>query len=403
MKDAAAAMPLRGPFFGVLAAGGFARLANAAAAVAYPWLALDLGGPALAGLTAAVILAPVALGHLFAGVVVERFGVRTCALVGEGASSASALMIAALASLQLLTAPAFLILAAAGALLDGPARGANQARWPEIARLARIPLPRATALDASTDHLALLLGPPAAGLAIAVFGAHAAVWLVGGLALIGFIGVAMAMPAFRPRGGEAATLKGVVLGVRCIAAIPLLWVVTAIAAVAVAAFSALESVVLPAVAQAAPAGAAGLTAYLVGAGLGALLGASAMAAFGKTPRLSWFFPLALAGMAAGVNLLAVLTSVEGMAIAGLIVGVSYGGLGPALNTAFLTLPPTHLRAHVGGVSTALSMALAPGAAVAAGYGLAVMDKTIIIWIVVGVLAALALVSFATPNLPRKSE
>jgi hypothetical protein len=241
------------------------------------------------------------------------------------------------------------------------------------------------------------------GLAIVLLGTQAAVCLVGGLALLGFAGVLTAMPAFRPRGGEAATLKGVLRGARCIGALPLLWIVTAIAAVAVAAFSALESAVPPAVAQTSPTGAEGLTAYLAGAGLGALLGATALAALGKTPRLSWFFKLALVGMAGGVALPTVWTSLEGMAIAGLIVGVSYGGLGPALNTAFLILPPTHLRAPVGGVSTALSMALAPNGAVAAGDGFTVFDKTISVWIVAGVLATLALVSFATPNLPRKPE
>lgn len=397
--------PRRGPytaqFWGVLAAGGFARLANAAAAVAYPWLALELGGPALAGLVAAGIFAPVALGHLFSGVVVERFGVRTCALAGEAASAASALTIAALATLGLLTAPVFLALAAAGALLDGPARTANQARWPEIARMARTPLARATALDGGTDHLALLLGPPAAGLAISLAGSSAAVWLVGGLALIAFAIVLFAMPAFRPKGGDAATLKGIGQGLACIGSIRLLWVVTAIGAVAMATFTALESVVLPALAQdGARGGAVGLTAYLAGAGLGALIGAGVMAAWGKTPRLNWFFPLALLGMAAGVVALGFVTSIEGMALAGLAIGISYGGLGPALMTAFLTLPPVELRAHVNGVSSALSMALAPAAALAAGFGFAAIGGVAMVLTLAGVLALLALASMATPDLPR---
>jgi macrolide resistance protein len=386
----------------VLAAGVFSRIANAAAAVAYPWLALDLGGPELAGIVAAAIFAPAALGHVAAGVAVERFGVRATALTGEGASALSALAIAALAGLGHLTAPAFVALAAIGALLDGPARAANQARWPEIARIARVPLPRAAALDASADHFALLLGPPAAGLAIAGYGAHAAVWLVGGLALLGFGLVLLSLPRFRPRGGQAATLKGIGLGLNCILKERVLWSVTAIISVAMAAFSSLESVVLPALAQAGAAGPEGLTAYLAAAGLGALAGSVAMAAWGKTPPLNWFFLCALLGMAAGAALLAWFDTIEAMAIAGLVIGLSYGGLGPALNVAFLTLPPVELRAHVGGVSSALSMALMPAAAVAAGFGFTALGGAAMVLLSAGVLATLALASIAMPDLPKRA-
>lgn len=398
-------LPLRrAPFWGVLAAGGFSRLANAVAAIAYPWLALDLGGPPFAGLVAAVILAPAAFGHLIAGVAVERFGVRPTALAGEGASALSALAIATLAAFGQLTGPLFLILTALGAALDGPARGANQARWPEIARLARTPLPRATALDASADHVATLAGPSLAGMALILWGPISALFLVAGLAGLGFVLAAAAMPAFKPKGGEAGRLAGVAAGWRCIAGAPLLAMVTALGAVAVAAFAALESVVLPALARGDQgAGAAGLTAYLASAGLGALVGAGGMAAWGKTPRMKWLLPIAFGGMAMGVAALAVLPpGAVSMACAGVLIGVSYGGLGPALNTAFLTLPPVHLRAHVGGVAGALVLALAPLAAVGAGLGFAALGGAAMVLIVAAALALAALFSIAAPDLPTKS-
>lgn len=388
------------PFYGVLAAGAAARLANAVAAIAYPWIALDLGGPSFAGLVAAALLAPLALGHLFAGLAVERFGVRLCALVGEGASAASALALAACAALGVLTPWSFALLVFAGAALDGPARVANQARWPEIARLARQPLTRATALDASMDHAATLVGPTLAGLSIAAFGAGVALWLVAGLAATGFVLAFAAMPRFRPSGGESATLKGLADGLRCIAATPVLAAVCAVAAVAVAAFSALESVVLPATAKASPAGAVALTAYLSSAGLGALAGSLGMATLKRAPKLGPLFAVTLIGMAVGVALLALPASLALFAGAGALIGVSYGALGPALNTVFLSEPPVRLRAHVNGAASALSLLLAPFAAAVAGVAFARFGGSSVIVVLAAVLTALALASLATPQ-PRR--
>jgi macrolide resistance protein len=386
-----------GPFAGVLAAGGAARLANAAAAVAYPWLALQVGGPSFAGAVAAAVLGPAAISHFFAGMAVERFGPRACALAGEAASALSALTIAALASLSLLNGPLFLLLAAAGAALDGPARVANQARWPEIARLAHVPLPRATALDAATDHAALLFGPAAAGAAIALFGPLAGLWLTGAMATAALIGVAIAMPAFRPRGGDAGALKGLAHGLGCIANSPILIVVTLIGALAVAVFSALESVALPVLSQAGGFGAVGLTGYLAGAGIGALTAAVAMTAFSKTPRLNRMFALGLLGMGAGVAALPFAQAEWAFVAGGVIIGLSYGALGSPLSVVFLTVPPKPLRAHVGGLSNALMLVLAPLAAGVAGPAAAFFGAAAVIWALAAFLLALAVFSLWTPE------
>lgn len=370
------------------------------AAIAYPWLALELGGAGYAGLVAAALLAPLALGHFFAGVLVERFGVRPVAIVGEAASAASALVLAISAALGVLAPWSFALLVLVGAALDGPARVANQARWPEIARLARQKLSRATALDASTDHAATLLGPVLAGLTIAAYGAGAALWLVTGLAALGLALTLAALPRFRPGGGSAATLQGVVDGVRCIVTTPVLAAVCAVAAVAVAAFSALESVVLPATAKQTPEGALALTAYLSSAGFGALAGSLGMAMIKRTPRLGPLFASTLCGMAGGVALLAAPASLAVFAGAGMLIGLSYGALGPALNAVFLSEPPQRLRAHVNGASGALMLVLAPFAAACAGLAFARFGAEPVILTIAGVLAVLAPASLATPQPKR---
>jgi MFS family permease len=391
------------PFFGVLITGAFARLANAAGAIAYPWVALDLGGPSFAGLVAASSLAPLILGHLFAGVAVDKLGVRACAVIGETVSAASALGIALLAATNQLNSGAFMALAALGAVLDGPARVANQARWPEIARLARAPLARATAIDSAIDHAATLCGPLAAGAALMWGGQTVALWTVAALACCGALGAITAMPGFRPQAGAQAALASIAAGFSCIANTAALARVTAIAAAAIAAFVSLESVVLPALTKSSPLGAAGLTAYLTAVGLGALAGATFSATLKKPPALHHALAGGMAGMAIGVAILALPLSWISLAVAGSVIGLSYGGLGPALATAFLTLPPIALRAQVNAVSNALMMTLAPIAAVTAGSGFALLGGPPMVLISAGVLGVLALVSLSPIPMSQRAS
>ena len=68
------------PLLGVLAAGCLFRLGNAFAAVALPWLVLDLSGSGLwAGAIASASLIALVIGAFFGGALIDRHGARIVA------------------------------------------------------------------------------------------------------------------------------------------------------------------------------------------------------------------------------------------------------------------------------------------------------------------------------------
>lgn len=385
-------------FWGVMAAGGLVRLSNGLASVAYPWAALEIAGPAFAGWVAFAVLAPMALGGLFGGVLVENFGVRKIAIASGLMSAVSALAIAILALIGQLTATGFVLLVFAGSLLDGPALTANQARWPEIARLARVPLLRANALDASLDHVVILVGPFMAGLAIWLGGWQAGLTAVAAAGVFALLATAAAMPGFRPRGGRAASITALVEGAHFIWRAPLLRVILLIGLAATAVFMALESVVVPSLVKADGQSPAVLTIYLVAAGFGALASAGLFTRLVRVPQLSTMLGVALALMAIAVGLMAFSRSPLTMAISGGLLGLAFGPLGPVIDTLFQTLPPKRLRAQVLALSMTIELAGAPIASVAAGYVMEQLGGIAVIAIGAGLLASLALVSVTLPVL-----
>ncbi|MEN1585681.1 MFS transporter, partial [Pseudomonas aeruginosa] len=142
------AAPRRLPLLGSQAAGAVGALGNAVAMVAMPWFVLELtDSPAQAGLAAAAGTVPLVAGMLFGGSLIERFGPRRVAVCGDLVSAASVAAVPALHALGLLSLPLLLLLIALGAVLDGPTRVAADSRRPELARLARTPLERATSHD----------------------------------------------------------------------------------------------------------------------------------------------------------------------------------------------------------------------------------------------------------------
>jgi predicted MFS family arabinose efflux permease len=387
-------------FWGVMVAGGLVRLCNGVGSIAYPWAALEIAGPAFAGLVAFAVLAPMVVGGLFGGILVESFGVRKVAITSSLMSAVSALGIAILALIGQLTMVSFVLLVLAGSLLDGPALTANQARWPEIARLARVPLLRANAFDAGLDHVVILAGPSVASLTIWLGGWEAglaAMAVVGAFALLATVA---AMPGFRPRRGRAASMTALLEGARFIWHTPLLRVILLIGLAATAVFILLESVVVPSLIKADGQSPAVLTLYLVAAGFGALAGAGLSTRLFRMPQLSTMLGVALALMAIAVGLMAACRSPLAMIISGGLLGLAFGPLGPVIDTLFQTLPPKRLRAQVLALAMSIELAGAPFATVAAGYALEQVGGVAVIVISAGLLACLALVSVTLPVLRR---
>jgi len=162
----------RVPIYALLAANSVSKIGNTMAAVAIPWFVLQTtGSAAQTGITGAVIGLGTVLAAFFGGPVVERLGFNRTSVLADIASGVTTALIPFLYGLGSLPFGTLLVLVFLGAVLDAPGESARDAIMPELARGAGMPLERANSFDASVPRMAQFLGPPVAGVLIAVFGA----------------------------------------------------------------------------------------------------------------------------------------------------------------------------------------------------------------------------------------
>ncbi len=120
-------------------AGRLFRLGNAFAAVALPWLVLDLSGSGLwAGAIASASLIALVIGAFFGGALIDRHGARRVAIIAGLASAVCVGAVPAIVQLGPEALPFIAVLVAAGALLDSPGMTARDNRicrnWRGLAR-----------------------------------------------------------------------------------------------------------------------------------------------------------------------------------------------------------------------------------------------------------------------------
>ena len=364
-----AAARRRLPLLGSLFAGCFGALGNSVAMVAMPWFVLELtDSPAQAGLAAAAGTVPLVAGMLFGGSLIERFGPRKVAVCGDLVSAGSVAAVPVLHALDWLSLPLLLLLIAIGAVLDGPTRVAADSRRPELARLARMPLERATSLDEMLANLAVLAGPALAGAAISMVGMAATLWLTAACSLIAAVLDALSLPGARRRRVHVdhAGWRGALAGLRFVLGQPLLRALVLLATVFVAAFGAIETVVMPALYRSQGREALELGLFLSAAG-----GASALSAllYALNVHRLRRRPVFLAGcalLAAAAGLLALQPSPAWLIAAGALAGFGAGPLAPIENARLMRRAPASLRSHALGATAALSLSSLPLAMIAAG-------------------------------------
>jgi MFS family permease len=179
--NAPAAASVRGARIGVvalLAASGLSGIGDIMAGIALPWFVLQqTGSPALTALTGFASLVPLVIGGVVGGAVVDRFGFRPVSIGADLASSVTIAVIPLLALLGMLEIWHVIALVFLGSVLDIPGVTARQSALPALARLAEMRLDRLTAAAETIRRVTHLVGPPLAGLLIALIGPTAVIWL----------------------------------------------------------------------------------------------------------------------------------------------------------------------------------------------------------------------------------
>jgi len=392
------------PLFGVIAAGGFSLLGNAVAGVALPWFVLGLtDSAAWTGIAAAAGMVPLVLGAFFGGPLIDWFGARRVAVTADLISAASVTAVPVLFLLGELSLGWLLALIVIGALLDGPGITAQDARLPELARLAGLPIERVTAIDELLENAAVILGPPVAGLAIVAFGVERTLFITAFCSLTAAVINGVSLPRHRRRARLVAGSDGILSGARFLLGDALLRTILILAMVVLAVFGALNAVVMPAMLRAGDGSALDLGVSLAAAGGGAACATITFAVCGHRGDVRLILLLGLAGAAGSIGALAVATTPPLMWVAAGALGLSTGALGPLVNALFLRRAPSAIRGGVLGMTTAAALVATPVAVLMTGLGAEVVGPRPLLAGLSAVLALLTTFAALNPVLRALSQ
>jgi Major Facilitator Superfamily len=354
------------PMIGLLLQSGLMRLSDQMAGIVYGWAILQATGSGTsASLVIASSLGSLIVGTLFAGRLIAAFGPRTIALTGSWLSAAAAIGIAALFAFGQPEPILVALLAAGGALLDGPAGIATETNYPTVARLARVNLVRLNAIDDGLDHVASLIAPATGASIMAFGGPDAGATAVALLAVPGALILTISLPNFRVAQGAQAF--GLLAAMRTLREDALLFPLTILFSLVLALFFATELVLLPLLLAAKGLGPQELAYFLAAAGIGGIVGAAMSGISQLWLSLRVIVCMAFLVLASGLVILAADVDPWRLVLAGLVIGLPAGLVSPLAATLYQSRPPKVQSADIQAISGALIIATAPVAVLITGF------------------------------------
>jgi MFS family permease len=188
--------PHRTPLLALFAGNAVSLVGNVLALIAIPWFVLQTTGSAtLTGVTGAVAAAPVVIAGIFGGTFVDRLGFRRASVISDIASGVTVALIPLLHYTVGLAFWQLLVLVFLGALLDAPGATARASLLPDLADLARMRRERVNAIEQAISRFSFFLGPPLAGILIALVGTSNVLWLNAASFVVSAALVAFFVPA----------------------------------------------------------------------------------------------------------------------------------------------------------------------------------------------------------------
>jgi predicted MFS family arabinose efflux permease len=374
------------PLYGLLLQSGIARLSDQMAAVVYGWGFLkETGSSAASSMIMASSLAALVGGTFFAGRLIHRFGARNVALTGGWLSVSAASAIAVLYAMDLGNPTLIAVIAAIGAVLDGPAGVASEVSYPQIARVARFDLVKLNALDDGLDSVAGLIAPGTAALILAAFSLLGAMSSLVILGLVAILILTFSMPNFR--GSKNRGSKSIGPAIDFIWNDQIIFKLTILFSIAIALFLTIQLLLIPRAIIVAGHQENVLAMVLFSAGSGGIAGALLVSRVVNLMGIRYIVALAffLLTLAAGFILGA--AAILLLCVCGALAGLASGIVSAPIATLYQTRPPLHLRADVQGITGALSLGAAPFAILGVG---ALADFLALNVLIVGTCASMAL-------------
>lgn len=378
-------LAVKWPFIGLQISNAAMNLGHLLAGVLYPWVMYQISGSilwttAIAALSVSLLL----MGLIFGGYLADFVGFRDVALSASNLSALMALAVAVLYANDLLTPKLFLILAVIGAILDGPATIALEARLPEIARLSKVSGHQADLIDDIIDCIVLVGAPAIAGFLLATVGVLGLMWAIAGLSMIALAFLSLSLPRFRLAAPPTLqdTLESFRWFRRASSSPHLLFG----GSFALGFFITMQIFLVPAALaiDEMPVDLLGL--FLSGAAVGMIVVNVLLATTKPRHTLSDVPGAALLGLSASVALLAFNMSPLMLLASGVLAGFSGGLLSPVYAAMPQTRPPRHLRSTVLGLAYAALVIFLPVATLLTGFLIYIVSvKTTFVISAVGLL------------------
>ncbi len=353
----------RTPITALLVANVISLLGSMLTLIALPWFVLQTtGSAAKTGITGGFVALPAFVVGIFGGTLVDRLGYKWSSVIADVVSGAGIVSIpllyhtVGLAFWQLL---AFVFL---GNLLAIPGLTARRAMLPELATLARRRLEGVNASFEGIQYLSILLGPPIAGLLIAIIGTGNVLWLDAA----SFAASAVIVGALIPRvaSGMKDAARGkyrdeLVAGLRFLRGDRLLFVLAVGVAIGNMFGSPLFGVVLPVFAKQVYGSAAKLGIIVAATGAGQVIGATLYGAIGhRLPRRALWITAAIVAPLPWITL--VFTTSLPLIVGALALGSVFAGpINPLMVTIRHERIPQALRGRVFSTFSAIASVAQP--------------------------------------------
>lgn len=373
--------------------------ANSMAFIAIPWLILEITGSATStGLIVGISYLPVIVMAPLAGVLIDRWGRRQVSILSDILSATSVALIPIFALTIGLTPALILLAAVLGAVFDPAGYTARKTLIQPVSQMTGIRLERTNALHEALFSFGFSIGPALAALGISALGTISTFWVIAVLALLAALAITVLGPI--PAGAlpddppPAQWWKDAVAGFRAIRADKAILVLTVFFVVVELVYMPSEVVILPAyfLDQENPLG---MGLVISAMAIGGIIGAYLFDPLSQRLTNQQILILTMVASTVALFGLAFFPPVWVMLVAGLLVGLFWGPMGPLINTLVQTRFPGHVQGRVFGAQMAIFSAGPPLGMVFAGGLVDQWGVFVIYPILVGVLFVLAVsVSFA---------
>lgn len=184
------------PLWTLLSANAVSNVGDEHQHVAIPWFVLQTTGSASkTGIVAATSAIPPIIAGVFGGTIVDCIDFKRMSILSDLASGAAVAMIPLLYWTVGLRFGELILLVFLAALFYSPGNTARQSLLPDLVQLAGVPTERANAAFNGIQRSSMLLGPPLAGVLIALFSAGNVLWIDAASFLVSAVALASVLPA----------------------------------------------------------------------------------------------------------------------------------------------------------------------------------------------------------------